>query len=207
MAPTVLISGDSYVAGVGDPLSDTENRGWARRLKDDLVDRAIVEVRGISGNTVRDLAQRFEAEIAETKPEFVVYALGINDSRYRGPDDLRNEVLLEDFEPTWRHVLARSFEFGVAKVILNGLPRIDETRAHPRGRTDRAYRNDEAERYDAVVAALADPGRVYYLPMKEIISPGQSSDVLGDGLHPTPAGHEAIKDAVKALLLSPDFLG
>lgn len=207
MAPTVLISGDSYVAGVGDPISETENRGWARRLKDDLAGRATVEVRGVSGNTVRDLAARFEAETEETQPDFVLYALGINDSRFRGPDDLRSQVPIEEFETTWRHVLARTFELGAAKIVLNGVPRIDEARAHPRGRTDRAYRNELAERYDAVLAGFAEPGRVYYLPMAEIIRPGLDPDILGDGLHPTPAGHEAVKDAVKTLLLSPDFLG
>ena len=207
MAQTVLISGDSYVAGVGDPISETENRGWARRLEDELAGRANIEIRGVSGNTVRDLAQRFENDFTETKPDFVVYALGINDSRFLGPDDLRSQVPLEEFEATWRHVLDRTFELGASKVVLNGVPRIDETRAHPRGRTDRAYRNELAERYDAVLAGFADPGRIEYLPMSGIIRPGLDPDILGDGLHPTPAGHEAIKDAVEALLLSPDFLG
>ena len=52
---------------------------------------------GISGDTSDDLLKRFSVECAAREPTVVIFAIGINDSRYIDDED-HSDVSLEQYE-------------------------------------------------------------------------------------------------------------
>lgn len=74
--------------------------------------------RGISGNTVRDLARRWETDVVAEQPDWLSVKIGINDVWRTMSGRLEEAVPLAQYRATYRRLLERTREATRARLIL-----------------------------------------------------------------------------------------
>jgi acyl-CoA thioesterase I len=143
--------------------------------------------RGISGDRVRDLQVRWEADCIELKPTVVSILIGINDCWRRY--DSNDPTTALQFEQTYTHILDRLKETLNPKLILCEpfvLPALEERKE---------WREDLDPKIH-IVRELARQYQAILLPLDGIFSSAASfkepSFWTPDGVHPSPAGHALI---------------
>lgn len=188
---TICIFGDSITWGACDP----EQGGWATRLRnhfeaqDNDVD---VYNLGISGDTTADLIERIEVEAKSREPDFIIFAIGINDAQFiHSTNGLR--VSLDDFQKNLVKLLSIAKKF-TDQVVFVGLTRVDESKTTPiPWYTDKSYTNENIRQFDDVIKKFCDDNKLKFLSMGNVIA----DDDLIDGLHPNTVGHIKIFERVK----------
>jgi lysophospholipase L1-like esterase len=144
--------------------------------------------RGVSGNTVPDLAARWDDDTLALKPDVLSILIGVND--YWHTLDGSYHGTVEDYEtgyaallehtkralPAVRLVVLEPFVLRTGVVTDAWLPEFDRRRAAAHRVAQRAGATFIA--LHAMFAALARRAPAAYW--------------AADGVHPTPAGHEAI---------------
>ena len=106
----IVFAGDSVtdmgsVNPVGEGLFDKLGQGFVRSI-DSLLRMAYPEIRvrvtnsGISGNTSRDLWERYERDVLSLKPDWVNILIGINDvwRQFDSPSFKKDWILPEEYE-------------------------------------------------------------------------------------------------------------
>ncbi|GHT78998.1 lipase [Spirochaetia bacterium] len=147
--------------------------------------------RGVSGNRVTDLLERYEEDFAALKPDLVSVLIGINDTWRRY--DSNDPTAAADFEEHYfllLHNLKR--DLPDARIVIIE-PFLLEVTAE-----QRAWREDLDPKIQAVrraAEAFADS----YIPMDGIfaryIADGvKRTELAVDGVHPTPLGHAIIAE-------------
>src|SRR5215213_2653753 len=103
--------------------------------------------RGVGGDTVRDLAARWERDAVGERPDWLVVMIGINDiwRAFGGRPD--EAVPLEEYEATLRTLLRRAVDATGCRLLLADPYLIEPDRAEPQ--------RAETDRYAAAVARLA----------------------------------------------------
>ncbi|MBX3045789.1 MAG: hypothetical protein KF698_02205 [Anaerolineales bacterium] len=191
--PTIIFIGDSITEGA----ADHERGGWTRRLAARLPDDWEAVHAGVGGDTIYLILDRLEQDALIYKPDILVLAVGINDSRRYTAG--RYEVTLEDFERGLAE-FARRLAGNAARVLVVGLTPLDEPRTLPIAE-DLHYTQIAANDYDAALRRFAaQHGYGYVALMPAFEQAGGAAQLTADGLHPTPAGHELIAQAVRAQL-------
>lgn len=75
--------------------------------------------RGVSGNTVRDLAARWEEDAIAVQPDWLAIMVGANDcSRRYNPERLTEAVYVEEYESTMRSLLQRAVDTSGCKLVI-----------------------------------------------------------------------------------------
>lgn len=142
--------------------------------------------RGISGNRVRDLRQRWQSDCLDLKPNVVSILIGINDTwrRYDSNDPTSTEAYEKDF----RSLLDATRTAGMRVILC-------EPFCLPFPEDRRAWRVDLDPRIQ-VVRRLALEYQTQLLPLDGIFAQAAAKRHpafwLSDGVHPTPAGHALI---------------
>jgi len=141
--------------------------------------------KGISGNKVYQLAERWEADCLAIKPNVLSIMIGVNDfwhtltSNYQGT--------IETYRSDYRKLLTRTKQTlpNVKLVIgepfaVKGVKAVDE-KWYPAFNNYRQAAQDIAKEFDAV-----------FVPYQSVFDKAQQSAPgvywTGDGVHPTPAG-------------------
>lgn len=143
--------------------------------------------RGISGNTVNDLRNRWQRDAIDMKPDLLSILIGTNDVG-RGLEP-------EAFESDYRHILdvSRKAKPELKLVLLD--PFVLQS---GRLKADKAWtsRRVATDKLGAIVAKLAKDYNAVHVKTQEIfdiaaqaVSPEQW---IWDGIHPLPQGHELI---------------
>ena len=147
--------------------------------------------RGVSGNTVADLATRWQTDTIDIKPEVLSILVGIND--VDGLLSGRTHGTAEDFEKTYRGILQE------AKEKLPGLHIvICEPFILPVGRVKERWEeySNEMKKFQAILPAIAAAFGAIYLPLQDefnnALKKAPAEYWIWDGIHPMPAGHELI---------------
>jgi acyl-CoA thioesterase-1 len=140
--------------------------------------------RGISGNRVVDLEQRWKRDCLDLAPNWVSIMIGINDT-WRAFD--RNDpTATSAYEKSYRAILAAARDTLGARFILM------EPFVLPVPEDRRAWRPDLDPRIE-VVHALAEEFKAILVPMDRIFAEAATKREPAywapDGVHPTPAGH------------------
>ena len=156
--------------------------------------------RGISGNRIVDVYARIKRDFINLQPDYASIYIGVNDTWHEIWE--RNGVDTDQFEMVYHLMLDE---------VLAACPGIKLMLVAPFVLEGWATCNDEEhpDRYDCFVADVADKAaavkrvaEAYQLPLIELqpifdaacqLAP--ASHWSGDGVHPTPAGHELIKRA------------
>lgn len=142
--------------------------------------------RGVGGNRMIDLLDRYDTDALPAKPDFISILVGVNDTWRRYDRGLT--VTQAEFERQYRTLLGRfRADFPNAPILLMEpfLLDVDPQKAH--------YWEDLSPKVEVVrtlAAELADfsisSGEVFALAQREGYSPVQLSE---DGVHPTSLGH------------------
>ncbi|MCJ7543359.1 MAG: SGNH/GDSL hydrolase family protein [Phycisphaerae bacterium] len=146
--------------------------------------------RGFSSNRVYDLEKRLQDDVIDLKPTVVSILVGINDTWHQYSRNLPSP--LEDFRAAYRRICTRiRDELGARLVICEPfLLHFPEDRA--------AWREDLDGRLQAIRQIGAECASVY-IPLDGLFAAaGRKAPAaywVGDGVHPTPAGHGLIADA------------
>jgi lysophospholipase L1-like esterase len=143
--------------------------------------------RGISGNRVRDLQARWQADCLDLKPDWVSIMIGINDT-WRHYD--RNDpTAAADYAAGYREILQRTRAEAGARLILL------EPFVLPYPEDRKGWRED----LDPKIAAVRDLAREFgalYIPLDGLFAAAaarrEPAFWAADGVHPSQAGHAFI---------------
>lgn len=144
--------------------------------------------RGIGGDRVVDLAARWEQDTLALKPTVLSILVGVNDT-WRGQDgNSQRYVPIDQYEQVYRQILTdtRSNLDGIKLILC-------EPFVLPCGAVNEGW-FPEFDQRRAVVKKLADEFDTVFVPFQQAFNSAiEKSDPQywsGDGVHPTPAGHQ-----------------
>ncbi|MFD3261265.1 SGNH/GDSL hydrolase family protein [Paenibacillus lentus] len=192
----ILFQGDS-ITDAGRDYSDYSSLGHgyplliAGRLGHRYPEKNLTVLnRGISGNRAVDLQERWNEDCLALKPTVVSIYIGINDTWRRY--DNGSVTTSQQFESSYRDLLERTTKSLDARLVLVEpfvLP-------HPEDR--KGWREDLDPKIQ-VVRQLAREFGALLVSLDGLFaaacSKAEPSYWAGDGVHPSPAGHELIADA------------
>lgn len=131
----------------------------------------------------------------------IIFAIGINDSRYILTKD-HPEVPMDSFKVNLSILLQSAKQFS-STILALGLTRIEENKTTPCAwKPKKFYEEERVKSYDAIIQEVSKEHGALYIPFYDQL---EGSD-LEDGLHPNAAGHEKIFLAVKDFLNSKNLL-
>ncbi|MFC1780657.1 SGNH/GDSL hydrolase family protein [Planctomycetota bacterium] len=114
---------------------------------------------GISGNTIRDLDQRWERDCLDLKPDILSVLIGINDVCRQYYDSQNEPVFLDEYELTYQRVLTSVKQKSDCRIILIQPFLFCEDTDDPIYKTLRKYIevvNKLADKFDALLIPLQD---------------------------------------------------
>ncbi|GAA4853982.1 SGNH/GDSL hydrolase family protein [Paenibacillus vulneris] len=145
--------------------------------------------RGISGNRVKDLQARWQADCLDLKPDVVSIYIGINDTWRRY--DRNDPTSAEQYESGYRSLLEQTAKLGARLVLVEPfvLP-VPE---------DRKQWREDLDPKIQVVRELAREFGARLVPLDGLFAQAStradSAYWAPDGVHPSPAGHALIAKA------------
>lgn len=196
---TILFQGDSITDG-----NRTRNNDWnhlmghgyqyliASRLWYDYPEKELMFYnRGISGNRVRDLDNRWQKDALDLKPDVLSILIGVND--VNSVVNNTNPDSIEKFGETYKRILDKTIE-----ALPNTLFVLMEPFILPLGQV-----NDRPEIWNAeilkrqeIVQKLAETYHAIFVKLQEPFTnackKAPAKYWIWDGIHPMPAGHELI---------------
>ena len=180
-------NGSLISIGQGYPCLITARLGADEPGKYEFVNR------GISGNRIVDVYARIKADCWNLEPDLLSVLIGVNDVWHEFGG--RNGVEANRFYNVYRMLVSDTQERlpGIRMILME--PFVLKASA-TEGAWD-LFRSETEKRAEAV-KRIAEECGVTFLPLQEMfdraaeIAP--ASYWLGDGVHPTPAGHQLIAD-------------
>jgi lysophospholipase L1-like esterase len=142
--------------------------------------------KGISGNTVRDLKKRWQDDVIDQKPDWLVIMIGINDvwRQYDVPFIKEKHVYIDEYEETLRKLVAETKPLVKGLVLMTPFY-LENNELDPMRQT--------MDQYGLVVRKAAEEYGCLFVDTQEAFN-----EVLGslypaalawDRVHPSAAGH------------------
>ena len=187
---TILFQGDSITDAGRNFATDDLGPGYAGKVGAYLAtfcaDKNIKVInKGISGNRVKDLKARWQAECIDLQPDVLSILIGINDTWRRY--DSNDPTSCEAFENTYREILTE-----VKEKLPNCRIILIEPFIIPVDPSKEEWRVD----LDPKIGAIRKLAREFgtdYIPMdglyQELCAKEDPAAYSGDGVHPNDAGH------------------
>lgn len=187
---TIGVWGDSITFG----SNDSEGLGWVGRLRKTLSfdDYDHLYNFGICGETSEDLLRRFSIEAEAIEPSDIIFAIGINDSKYSGDSDANN-VPLSTYRENLDALIAQAKVF-TNKIVIVGATKVDEGWRSAKGSR---FLNEEIQRYNIVMEEIAGHHSLRFVDMFDILDPAVD---LADGLHPNAQGYQKMFEVINSKL-------
>jgi lysophospholipase L1-like esterase len=190
---TVVFAGDSVTDCGRRTDPEGLGNGYVRNLYDDLAARRprIVNA-GISGNRAVDLVRRWSTDVLAHDPSLVSILIGINDTWRRYDKD--DPTTAESFEASYRALLDPL----TCPVVL-----IEPFLLAVKDGQD-AWREDLDPKLDVVRKLAVEYGAILVpadVELNRQASSAGAATLAGDGVHPTAAGHQAIADLWRRVVL------
>jgi lysophospholipase L1-like esterase len=183
----VLEANDSGALGRGYPAL------VAGELLADHADLGLkIYNRGISGNKVPDLAGRWQKDCLDLKPDVLSILIGINDIWHTIAFGSKYQGTLADYREGYRKLIRET---------LAALPDIRIVICEPFTTREKfaSKEGKTAADYAVVAKELADEFKLTFVPFQaEFDKACEAADPkfwLGDGIHPSPAGHALMGQA------------
>lgn len=200
---TILFQGDSITdcgrnreqlegTGTGYPLLVKAQLGFENPGEYTFINK------GISGNRIVDLYARIKADIINLKPDYISFLIGVNDVWHEFGG--RNGVDADKFEKIYTMLIEEIKEALPEVKIMIMEPfclraaatenteeypdKWNEFNAEVKKRAERAKK--VAEKFDLPFISLQDK-------LDAATKKAENTYWLGDGVHPTPMGHELLK--------------
>jgi lysophospholipase L1-like esterase len=200
----VIFEQGQRIVFIGDSITDCGRRDSAAPYGDGYMSlvRAFVTAarpdlglswanRGVSGDTVRDLAARWQADVVDERPDWLSVKIGINDVWRFFENQPDAAVPLDEYTATLRTLLATAVERTGCRLILADPYLIESDHDDPQY----AMTGD----YAATVAALAEEFGALHVPVQaafdRVLTSTRPADWAHDRIHPNLAGHAVIARA------------
>lgn len=142
--------------------------------------------RGISGNKVYQLAERWEQDCLALKPEVVSILVGVNDFWHTRDPRLNYRGTVEIYERDYQALVART---------QRALPKVRLVLCEPFVLRCGVVREEwfpEFDQYRAAARRVAEKHRAVFIPLQTIFDEATKyappEHWAGDGVHPTAAG-------------------
>ena len=199
---TILFQGDS-ITDSGRNYKKDENLGtgyvmmaalWFSAMYPEMEVKVLN--RGISGNRIRDLSNRWQKDTLNLKPDVVSILVGINDTL--GKYFWGSPTSVSDFENDYRMILRQTRDNLNSQIVLMEPFSIIVTKDQLKLREDL---NPKIE----VVRKLSEEFETLLIPLDKIfdeaVKKREPQFWSQDGIHPTPVGHALIAQSwLKALM-------
>jgi lysophospholipase L1-like esterase len=199
ISKTFLFQGDSITDG-----GRSNNMDWnhvfgqdyayliASRLNFDYPNRDYKFFnRGISGNTIVDLAARWQNDTLQIKPDLLSILVGIND--VFAVVVKSEKITADDFGHTYDILLAQT---------MQALPNVELVLCEPFILPVGMVKNNltqwttEVQKRQPILKELATKYKAVYVPLQDTFNKAAlkapADHWIWDGIHPMPAGHELI---------------
>lgn len=142
--------------------------------------------KGISGNTVRDLKERWQEDVIIQKPDWLSIMIGINDvwRQYDLPFMKEKHVYINEYEETLRNLVEKT------KPQVEGLVLMTPyyLEANPEDEMRKAM-----DEYGAVVQKIAEETNCYFIDTQaafnKLLDNIYPAALAWDRIHPNEAGH------------------
>ncbi len=191
----IVFAGDSVTDmgsanPVGEGLFDNVGRSYVRVIENMLAvyypERRIrVTNSGISGNTSRDLLQRFDRDVVDLKPDWVSICIGINDvwRQFDSPAILSDAVDTEEYEKNVEQMILK------VKDSVKGIFILTPYYMEPNREDMMRKRMDE---YGAICKKLAEKYGCIFVDFQQMYEDyckiRHSSYIAWDRIHPNQVG-------------------
>ena len=193
---TILFQGDSITdcgrgegLGIGYPLLVTAKLGFENPNEYNFINR------GISGNRIVDVYARIKKDIINLKPDYMSILIGVNDVWHEFSE--KNGVSAERYEKVYNMLIEDIFAelpdvkiFILEPFVLKGAGTEENW---DRFRPEVELRAEAAKR-------VAQKHGLIFVPLQDkfdnAVENGDTAYWLSDGVHPTAAGHEIIKESL-----------
>lgn len=200
----ILFMGDSITDAQRDRDSDAYmGAGYATMVAGELGYKEPYAFefmnRGISGNRIVDLHARIRKDMINLQPDYISILIGVNDvwheyTRQNGVDAEKFEMvyglMIEELQkalPELKIMIMEPF------VLHGSATNTDEE--HP-GRWE--HFSSECVLRQAAAKRIAEKYNLIFVPLQKLFDTVSTNTPEGywlvDGVHPTPAGHELIKE-------------
>jgi acyl-CoA thioesterase-1 len=190
---TVVFAGDSVTDCGRRTDPDGLGDGYVRNLYDDLgPHRPRIVNAGISGHRAADLADRWSTDVLAHDPSLVSILIGINDTWRRY--DENDPTTAESFEASYRALLD---PLDCPVVLI-------EPFLLPVKAGQEEWREDLDPKLDVVRKLAVEYGAILVpadLELNRQAMTVGAATLAGDGVHPSPAGHRAIADLWRQVVL------
>ena len=199
---TILFQGDSITDAGRSKKNNNPNdpsalgRGYAmlaaaQLLAEPTGKNLSIYNRGISGNKVFQLAERWEPDCLDLKPDILSVLIGVNDIWHTLVRDYQGTV--ETYEQDYHALLART---------RTALPDVQLVVCEPfvlrYGAVDETW-FPEFDRYRGAALRVAQKAQAIFIPYQEIfnqaLEQAPAEHWLRDGVHPTLAGASLMAQA------------
>ncbi|MCL5947121.1 MAG: SGNH/GDSL hydrolase family protein [Chloroflexi bacterium] len=197
----MLFERDQRIVCIGDSITDCGRRQEAAPFGNGYVSlvRAFLLARypalnigisneGISGDTIRDLAQRWSTDVIDHRPHWVSIMIGINDVWRWMTGRYSEAVPLDEYHQTYKSLLERTVSEIQARIIL-----LQPFLVEPNIQDPFRLR---LEPYIEVVNRLASEFSAVIVPTQtafnEALQSQPSSFWARDRVHPTAIGHAVL---------------
>lgn len=189
---------------IGDSITDAGRRddpdglgsGYVRLVAETLAtrgDRRTIINRGVGGDRIGDLRERWETDVLALAPSTLSVYVGINDTWRRF--DQGQETAAVDFEAAYRELLEE------ARAACNPNLILVEPFLVPVTEEQEGWLDDLAGKREAV-ASLATEFGAAFVPLHRILTVAAAhhgaASIAADGVHPTPLGSELIAESWEA---------
>jgi lysophospholipase L1-like esterase len=143
--------------------------------------------RAIGGNKLADMAQRWQNDTLDLKPDLLSILIGINDAGH--------DVPIEEFEPTYDKLLAASVAANPKLRLVLGEP--FTLPVGPRKEHWVDWRA-QVQKRQTIVAKLADKYHAALVHYQKVFDDAckraPAETWIWDGVHPTYSGHQLMAD-------------
>ncbi|MTH51958.1 hydrolase [Bacillus mangrovi] len=186
---------------IGDSITDAGRRkdkeeigkGYVKLIRDYYVQhelQAFICNKGVSGNRVTDLADRWEKDVIRENPDVVSISIGINDVWRQLDSPGIKQVLPDEFKEVYTHLLLETTEKTSARLILME-PTIIEEDLQSEG-------NRKLAPYITVIRDLAEKFQAKLIPSHvaflEDLKQSDRTALTTDGVHLTSRGSRLLAD-------------
>lgn len=147
--------------------------------------------RGISGNTITDLAKRWQTDTLDLKPDVLSILIGINDT-----DSVvrqQNIVTTEQYEEVYHSLLTQTHTqlpecmFVLCEPFILPVGRVKE---------NWSLFHDDLQKRQEAVSRLSNEFKTIFVPLQKVFNDAAKRSAaeywIWDGIHPTYSGHELI---------------
>lgn len=145
--------------------------------------------KGIGGDTVQGLVERWTVDVVNEEPDWVSISIGINNVARDEQSSRSLNECLKAFKDSYKTILERTKTETDAKIVMSEIFYVKEE--------DKLSRNLNVDVYNEVIHQLAKEYQAILIPLQQAFRKATSkrhdySWTRGDGVHPLPSGHALI---------------